>query len=321
MTIAEVSPTTAKVDSEAQAVLDLIAASGRAPLQEMSIAEARLAVRGSQDYFGKARPPSRVRDSAFAGPQCTVPLRIYRPGDVPDDTVLPAMLFLHGGGWMLGDLDYGGWFCGALAGQLGIAVIAVGYRLAPEHPFPAGIEDCFAALDHVAGHAGALAIDPARMGIVGDSAGGNLAAATALHARDWEIALCSQILIYPVTALADETGSYGRNAAGFGLTAEAMRWFRAAYLAGADPEDWRASPLRAPRLDGVAPALVLTAGFDPLADEGDAYAIRLAGDGVPVRHLRYPGQIHNFVMWARSIGAAETALSQIVEELRSRLLA
>lgn len=309
------------VDPDAQIILDLVAASGRPPLPQLGVEAARLAVRASQALFGEESPPCQVRDSACVGQEGAVPLRIYRPEHVAEHAALPALLFIHGGGWVLGDLDYGDWFCASLAGRLGIVVVSAGYRLAPEHPFPAGLEDCLAALDHIAAQADALAIDADRIAICGDSAGGNLAATCAIHARDRGQTLRSQILIYPVTDLAAEAPSYDRNAAGFGLTRDALRWFRGLYLRDADPADWRASPLRAERLGGVAPALVLTAGLDPLSDEGDAYAERLADEGVPVRHLHYPGQIHNFLMWAKAIGAAEDAMARIMEELRARLLA
>lgn len=308
------------LDPDAHAVLQAIAESGRPPLQEMSTEMARQAIQASQALFGKPRPPCRVQDVDCAGPDGAVSLRIFRPVDENSAAPLPSLLYFHGGGWMLGDLDYGDWFCASLAGQLSIAVVSVGYRLAPEHPFPAGLDDCLAALDHIVAHADTLAIDPARIAIAGDSAGGNLAAVCALHARNRGKALRSQVLIYPVTDLAAEAPSYTRNAVGFGLTADAMRWFRESYLNDADPADWRVSPLLAQELGGVAPALVLTAGFDPLVDEGNAYAARLSDAGVPVRHLPYPRQIHNFVMWPKAIKAAEHALAQIVEELRYRLV-
>jgi acetyl esterase len=309
-----------ELDADARAVLDMVAASGRPPLHLLSVDAARAAVRSSQQILGKTPPPARIREIGIPGAGGTIALRIYRPSMVAEDAVLPVLLFLHGGGWMLGDLEYGAWFCASLAEGLRIAVVAVDYRLAPEHPFPAGLDDCLTALEHVRRYAGMLAMDRDRIAIAGDSAGANLAAACALLARDEDLSLRAQILLYPVTDLAEESDSYRRNAEGFGLTADAMRWFREAYLGRADPRDRRLSPLRAETLEGLAPALVLTCGFDPLCDEGDLYAARLGEAGVVVRHIEYTGQIHGFLMWPKMVAAAERALAQIADELRARLL-
>ncbi|AEG50555.1 alpha/beta hydrolase fold-3 domain protein [Sphingobium chlorophenolicum L-1] len=309
------------LDADARAVLDLVEASGRPPLHTLSVEEARAAVRASLDALGKPPPPVGEQDIFADGPLGAVPLKLYRPLHAPEDVPLPVMVYFHGGGWMTGDLAYGAWFCASLADQAGIVVVSVDYRLAPEYPFPAGLEDCVAALCHVRREAAALAIDGTRIAVGGDSAGGNLAAVCALWARDEGLPLSAQILLYPVTDLMEEHESYRRNADGFGLTADAMRWFRDAYRNGADATDWRLSPLRARRLKGVAPALVLTCGFDPLCAEGDAYADRLVGAGVPVNRIRYTDQIHGFVLWAKRVRAAEQALTQIMEELRARLFA
>ncbi|MGV3769711.1 MAG: alpha/beta hydrolase [Sphingobium phenoxybenzoativorans] len=310
-----------KLDSDARAVLDLIEASGRPPLNQLSVAQAREAVCASLAVLGKAPPPVREHDCDIAGPGGSVPVRIYRPLGEAGEAALPALLYIHGGGWMLGDFAYGAWFCASLAQLLGIAVVSVDFRLAPEHPYPAGLDDCMAVLRHLHGHADTLAIEGGRIAIAGDSAGGNLAAACALIARDEGISLKAQILIYPVTDLLEEQESYARNAEGFGLTADVMRWFKSAYRNGADAADWRVSPLRAERMDALAPALVLTCGFDPLYAEGNAYAERLARAGVPVLHIQYRDQIHGFLMWAEKVAAAEQALAQIAGELRHRLFA
>lgn len=311
----------AGLDPDARAVLDLMEASGRPPLHLLSVEEARAAIRMSLETLGKPPPPVREADLWADGPRGPVPLRLYRPMQVPGDAPLPAMLYFHGGGWMTGDLAYGAWFCASLAERAGIAMLSVDYRLAPEHPFPAGLEDCMAALRHARRDAAALGIDAGRIAVGGDSAGGNLAAACALWARDEGLPLSAQILIYPVTDLVEEHESYRRNADGFGLTADMMRWFRTAYRNGADPADWRMSPLRAPRLEGVAPAWVLTCGFDPLCGEGDAYADRLAAAGVPVKHIRHADQIHGFLMWPKMMRASDRALSGMARELRARLFA
>lgn len=310
-----------KMDADARAVLDLIEASGRPPLDQMGVTQAREAVRASLAILGRAPPPVDEYDLDMAGPCGRVPVRIYRPAGRGRDVILPALIYLHGGGWMLGDFAYGAWFCASFASLLDIAVVSVDYRLAPEHPYPAGLEDCMATLRHLRRHADALAVDGGRIAIAGDSAGGNLAAACALIARDEGISLRAQVLIYPVTDLLEERESYTRNADGFGLTADAMRWFKHTYRNGADAADWRLSPLRADRLEDLAPALILTCGFDPLYAEGNAYAERLARAGVPVLHIQYRDQIHGFLMWAEKIGAAEQALAQIAGELRHRLFA
>lgn len=310
-----------ELDPDARAVLDLMEASGRPPLHLLSVEEARAAVRTSLEVMGMPPPRVRERDGFADGPRGSVPLRLYRPLNAPEGEPLPAMIYFHGGGWMTGDLAYGAWFCASLAERAGIAVVSADYRLAPEYPFPAGLEDCLAALRHVHRHAASLVIDDRRIAVGGDSAGGNLAAVCALWAHEQNVPLSAQVLIYPVTDLVEERESYRRNAEGFGLTADAMRWFRDVYRNGADAADWRLSPLRAARMEGVAPALVLTCGFDPLRGEGDAYADRLADAGVRVNHIRYPDQIHGFLMWPKMMRASERALSQIVEEVRGRLFA
>jgi acetyl esterase len=222
---------------------------------------------------------------------------------------------------VIGDLDSGNWFCASLVERLGIAVIAVDYRLAPEHRFPAAADDCIAALSWIADNAAQLGIRADGIAVGGDSAGGNLAAVCAIHARDTgSFKVSAQILLYPVTDISSEHASYERNADGYMLTAVMMRYFKAQYLDGASAEDWRASPLLA-KLDGVAPALVVTCGYDPLCDEGDAYAAALKSAGVSVRHIRYDGQIHGFAMWSRVVKDAHNVMEQIVEDLKVRLFA
>ena len=309
-----------RLDAGARKALALAAAAGRPPVQQMSPAEARDAARANQRLFDAEPPPTR-RDDLFApGIAGEIALRRYRPLDPENGGPVPALIFFHGGGWVTGDLDHGAWLCASLACQLGITVVSVGYRLAPEHPFPAAVEDSIAALEWVAANADALGLDPARLAVGGDSAGGALAAVAALHARDTGLTLRAQILLYPVTDNGDEHASYARNGAGYGLTAEGMRWYRAHYLGAADPRDWRASPLRADRLEGSPPAFLLSCGFDPLCDEAIAYGTRLRDAGVAVRHSHYEDQIHGFLTRAAVIGEAGRALDEIVAMLRDRLL-
>ena len=196
-----------RLDAGARKALALAAAAGRPPVQQMSPAEARDAARANQRLFDAEPPPTR-RDDLFApGIAGEIALRRYRPLDPENGGPVPALIFFHGGGWVTGDLDHGAWLCASLACQLGITVVSVGYRLAPEHPFPAAVEDSIAALEWVAANADALGLDPARLAVGGDSAGGALAAVAALHARDTGLTLRAQILLYPVTDNGDEHAS------------------------------------------------------------------------------------------------------------------
>ena len=308
------------VEPESQAVLDMIAAAGRPPLHEEGLDAAREGMRASRLLLGAIPPETHVSDLVASGMAGDIPIRLYRPLAVPIDRAVPLLVYFHGGGWVLGDIETGDALCASLAQRLGIAVAAVDYRLAPEHPFPAAVEDSVAALDWLVAHAHVLALRPDRVAVAGDSAGGTLAAICAIQARDHAgPALRAQILLYPVTDLARESDSYRRNATGYLLTAETMRWFREQYLAGADPSDWRASPLHAPRLDDLPPALIVTCGFDPLHDEGAAYAARLTAARVPTRHLAYVRQVHGFALWGKVSHDAEQLLGEVADELRDRL--
>ena len=308
-----------RLDSGARKALELAAAAGRPPVQQMTPAEARDAARANQRLFDGEPPATRRDDLIAPGTAGEIALRRYRPLGPDNGDPTPALIFFHGGGWVTGDLEHGAWLCASLAYRLGITVVSVDYRLAPEHPFPAAVEDSIAAVEWVAGNAAELGLDPSRLAVAGDSAGGALAAVVALHARDSGLNLRAQILLYPVTDNADEHPSYERNDAGYGLTAEGMRWYRANYLGAADPCDWRASPLRAERLEGSPPAFLLSCGFDPLCDEAIAYGTRLRNAGVAVRHSHYEDQIHGFLTRAAVIGEAGRALDEIVAMLRDCL--
>jgi len=240
---------------------------------------------------------------------------------VSDSQRLPALVFFHGGGWVIGDLETHDVVCRQVTAEAGVSVIAVDYRVAPEHKFPAAVDDAWAATRWIVAHAGELGIDAARIAVGGDSAGGNLAAVVALLARDAgapRIGL--QILTYPVTDLVSESQSYTDLADGYMLTRDSMRWFRAQYLAKeADAADWRVSPLRAPSLAGLPPALVITAGYDPLRDEGEAYARRLREAGVSVDAVCFGGMIHGFVPMGKLIETAFRAVTLIAGSLRYAL--
>lgn len=302
-------------------ILDLIAASGRAPFITLSPQDAR-----AQYAAGRAvlQPPppevAEMRDLALPG---GVPLRLYRPdGSVPGD-VLGCLVFAHGGGWVFGDLDTHDHLARSLANAAGCAVLSVGYRLAPEHPFPAAVEDCAEALRFAWQQAEALGIDRARIAVGGDSAGGNIAAVLALMARDGVLpALRFQLLLYPVTEMAQAHPSYAAFTEGLPLTASGMAWFRGHYTPeAADWQDWRASPLRAERLAGTAPAFVLTVGHDPLADEGRAYAARLEAEAVPVAHLHVADLIHGALTMAAIVRPALSLIMVAGLALRDGLAA
>jgi acetyl esterase len=245
----------------------------------------------------------------------SIAMRLYRP---VAGAVLPALLYFHGGGWTIGDLDTHDVVCRQLAAGARCAVFSVDYRLAPEHPFPAAVEDCFAATQYVHANAATLGVDASRIAVGGDSAGGNLAAVVALMARDQGgPPLVYQLLIYPATDQRCGFPSHERNGAGYLLTREGIRFFRAAYVPQErDRTDWRASPLLAASHTGLPPAFVLTAGYDPLLDEGRAYAERLARAGVEVTYREYPDMVHGFVLFGGVVDAANAAVAECCERLR-----
>jgi acetyl esterase len=235
-----------------------------------------------------------IEDRTVDSPAGDVPVRVYDPGTAGEDR--PLVVYAHGGGWVIGSIDTHDGTCRKLAATTGYPVVSVDYRLAPEHPFPAGLRDYYAALGWAREAAPEFGADPGRLVVAGDSAGGNLAAAAALLARDHGgPAIAHQLLVYPVTGDATATESYTENAEGYFLTAEQMGWFRAQYFASdIDEGNTYALPRRAADLSGLPPATVLTAGFDPLRDDGAAYVDRLADAGVPVEHYNYDDLIHGF---------------------------
>jgi acetyl esterase len=258
-----------------------------------------------------------VREFFASGPAGPVPLRLYRGAGTATGDALPVQVYYHGGGWVIGDLDSHDWTCRMVANSANCAVVSVDYRLAPEHPFPAAFEDSLAAFEWIAANARALRIDPARMSVGGDSAGGNLAAAVAIALRDRaKIKLRAQILTYPIV---DLTATYdARFAAGIALTGGGMRAYIDAYVPDAGQRaDWRVSPLLAQSLKGLPPALVILAGFDPLYAEGAAYAARLKKEGVAVAVKNYPGQMHGFVSRAKLLPKAYDAIAEIAAMLKA----
>lgn len=307
------------LDPGAQRVRDLIREAGRPPLHTLTPAEARAVSAASRPVLQPDPPPvALVEDLACPGPAGAIRLRRYRGLGTDPAAALPCLLFLHGGGWVIGDLDSHDQVCRALANYLGACVIAVDYRLAPEQVFPAAVEDCADALRFVAAQAPTLGIDVARIAVGGDSAGGNLAAVLALMGRDGAVpAPGFQMLLYPVTDLAANTQSYLRCIEGYPLTSATMRWFIDHYAPEAAQRiDWRGSPARAASLAGLPPAFVMTCGHDPLADEGIAYAKRLDEEGVCVTHLHVADQMHAYLTMGRFIPASDLTLRQAAAALR-----
>lgn len=276
---------------DARQILDNLAALGMPPLETLPVAVAR--------QFVLPRAPGRemaqVFDTTLTGPAGDIPVRVYQPRQFA--AAAPGLVYLHGGGWVVGTLDSYDNLCRELAAAGDCIVVSVDYRLAPEHPYPAAIDDCVAAYAGVVAEAARFGIDPERLAIAGDSAGGNLAAAVCLRARDASTPLPRyQVLYYPVVDAAGVWPSYEQNARGYLLTRAAMDWFWNHY-AGHVQEPWPQdlAPLRADSHANLPPALVVTAGYDPLRDEGEAYAARLDAAGVPTALRQYPGQIHGFV--------------------------
>jgi acetyl esterase len=267
-----------------------------------------------------ARPPpvESVQLLLAPGPGGPVPVRAYRPRGAGKDEVLPALVFFHGGGWVIGDLDTHDAVCRTLANGARCAVFSVEYRKAPEAPFPAAVNDCFSALKFVSENSKKQNIDPSKIAVGGDSAGGNLATVIALMARDaGGPALSFQLLIYPGVDQRMSHASIDRNGEGYLLTKKSMQYFRGHYLPREeDWLDWRASPLLAKSLAKLPPALVMTAGFDPLVDEGKDYADRLAKEGVKTEYKNYPDMVHGFITMGRVLDTTNTALAACAQALR-----
>ncbi|GAA2061724.1 alpha/beta hydrolase [Catenulispora yoronensis] len=291
-------------------------------LYTLSLAEARAAdLESIQAEAGDPEPVHDVSEHLLPLGDRKIAVRVYRP---VAERPLPTLFYFFGGGWTLGSLDTSDAVCRSLANTAGCQVVAVGYRLAPEHRFPAAVEDCHDALTYVAAHADDFGVDPGRMAVGGDSAGGNLAAAVALMVRADGIAapgeavtLSGQILVYPNTDQLADDASLRDNDDPWLFNHRSVGWYRSHYLADeADAVDPLASPLRAPDLSGLPPALVITAEFDPLRDQGEAYAARLAEAGVEVDVTRYPGMVHGFFTMLDSVDAARGAIVQAAGMLR-----
>ena len=305
------------LDPDVLLVLDMIRLAGRPPFEQLTPAEAREAYMKSRAVLQpEPEPVAETRDLAAPGPHGPIPLRLYRPDGAPGP--LPGLIYYHGGGWLLGGLDSHDGVCRRFANAARCVVVSVDYRMAPEHKFPAAVDDCAAATAWAIGQAATLGIDPARVAVGGDSAGGNLAAVMALMARDGSLPkLAFQLLIYPATDMTMTTVSSQTVGPGVPLTSATMKWFIDHYMRGpADLTDWRASPIRAASVAGTAPALVLTAAADPLRDEGIAYAARLEREGVRTTAIHLTDQIHGFMSMGKVIRAADTAIDMMAASLR-----
>jgi acetyl esterase len=289
------------LEPQTKALLDAMRAAGVSlDFSGMSAPDARHKMEANPVARGPVEPVARVEDRVIAGPGGLLAIRIYVPA-APGP--LPAMVYFHGGGWVLGNLDGSDAQCRALTNAAGCVTVSVDYRLAPEAKFPAPAEDCYAATLWVAENASALGCDPGRVAVAGTSAGANLAAVVPLMARDrGRPAIAFQVLVYPITDGGMDTPSYGENAEGYFLTADAMGGFWKHYI-NDDPDRVHpyAAPINAADLGGLPPALVITAEHDPLRDEGEAYAARLRAAGVPVTCTRYDGTIHSFVSFAANL--------------------
>jgi len=303
---------------EIRALLDQQAASGRPPLQRQSVAQARaFHAADGPALNGPPVPVHAVAGRVVPGPAGDLPVRVYTPeGEAP----FPIVVWFHGGGWVVGTLDSYDPLCRALAAAVPAVVVSVGYRLAPEHRYPAAVEDAYAATLWASRNAAELGGAQHLLAVAGDSAGGNLAAAVALGARDrGGPAIGFQLLVYPALDAAADTASWREHAEGFSLTAAGMRWYWDHYLGGTDGGKPDASPLRAAFVGGLPPALVLGAEHDVLRDEGEAYAARLNQAGVAATARRYPGVVHGFFRWRAVTGAADAALQEAASALRTAI--
>ncbi|HLG98298.1 MAG TPA: alpha/beta hydrolase [Bryobacteraceae bacterium] len=306
-----------KLDPTVRQLVEIIQAQGRPPIESLPPAEARnMAAETLKAVAGAPEAVRSIENLRIPGPGGEIPVRVYTPeGAAPR----PGLVYFHGGGWVICDLDMYEVPCTAIARRSGAVVVSVDYRLAPEHKFPAAVYDCYAATQWVVANAERLGIDPTRVCVGGDSAGGNLAAVIALKSRDESgPAIALQAMVYPVTDISSfDTGSYREFSEGHQLSKPMMEWFVDRYLAR--PEDARnpyASPLLAPDLRGLPPALVITAECDPLRDEGEAYAKRLQDAWVAVAMKRYAGMIHPFFSLAGVLPQAAQAYQQVADAVR-----
>ena len=308
------------LDPDAAAVYKAFQDAGRPPFESVGHVAAREVYLAGRAVTNPEPPEiESAKPLSIPAPRGAIPARIYTPKQLrKTGSGSPCLVFFHGGGFAMGDLDSHDVVCRKLAHEGELIVISVDYRLAPEHKFPAAPDDAIAATQWVAANAAMLGIDPAQISVGGDSSGGNLAAVAALAARDDGPKLAGQVLIYPATDFAMTHPSHREPETSIVLTNSGAKWFRNLYLnSDADIENWKASPARAQSLAGLPPSYVMTAGADPLRDEGIEYAERLKQAGVPVAYRHYPGQFHGFFTMGKLLPQANVALSEIAGWLRT----
>jgi len=299
---------------EIKAFLEKQAAAGAPAVWEAPLAVIRANTQGRMATSGPVEPIFEIANRFIPGPTSDLPIRIYRPTDNP---TAPAIVHFHGGGFVLNYLDMYDASMARLANQSGFTIVGVHYQKAPEHPFPIPFDDCYATFLWVRDHAEELKIDRDFIGVAGDSAGGTLASAVALKARDQEIDLKFQLLIYPCNGRDFTTDSYLNLATGFGLSTQAMKWFWEQYLQGAQHDNNPyAVPMAANDFTGLAPAIVITAQYDPLVSDGEKYASLLQRDGVPIIYKQFDGMIHGFFTNMAVTPTAQVAIDFAAAELR-----
>lgn len=300
---------------EIQIYLDTQAALGLPAVWEAPLETIRANTHGRVAVAGPPEPILKVEDRYIAGPTSDLHIRIYTPS-VNEN--LPALVFFHGGGWVVNFIDIYDAALHRIANQSGAVIVAVNYQKAPEHPFPTPFNDCFATLEWVMKNAKSLHIDPNKIGVGGDSAGGNLAAAVALKARDLEIKLAFQLLVYPCNDRDFSTSSYREFATGFGLTTQTMQWFWEQYLQGEMYDDNPyACPTRAKTFNSLAPAILITAEYDPLASDSEKYVELLERDGVYVESRNFDGMIHGFFANVAVTPTSTIALDYCAEQIKN----
>jgi acetyl esterase len=310
---------TPQLDPQIHALLAAMAGMPTPDYATLTAPQLRAAMAASPAMFAPGDAVAAISDRTIRGPNGDLRLRVYRShGDAP---ALPAVLYFHGGGFVTCGLDTHDNICRTLAARANALLVSVDYSLAPEAPFPAAVEDAQFALDWLDANAASIGADAARLAVAGDSAGGNLAAVVAQLARRNGPSLRHQLLLYPVTDCAGESATYETFADGWFLTRDAMRWYRRQYVNARDALDPRASPLRGEQLAGVAPATIVTAGFDPLRGEGKAYARKLERAGVATDYRCWPGQVHGFASMLGVVDAADAVLDYGAARLRTALRA
>ncbi len=306
------------LDPHARAFIDLLVQMKVPPAHTLPPAQLRAGYRHRSSLAQPAAPAVQVQALSLPGPGGAIGLRLYKPlGTTAATGPLPVLVYFHGGGWTIGDLDTHDIPCRQLVQAAGCAVLSVDYRLAPEHRFPAAVDDCIAAVRWARAQAARLGLDATRIAVGGDSAGGNLAAVVSLTERDAGTPLQFQLLLYPATDMRAVAPSHQANGQGYLLTSDSIAYYRGHYVPDAAQwADWRVSPLLASDHSRLPPALVITAGYDPLRDEGRQYADALSAAGTPCQYLCFERQVHGFFAMSRAIPEGELAIAVSAAALR-----